>query len=130
MTDEYGEDEWCIVELFGHIRLAGRVSEVERFSVKMLRLDIPKRDGDGWLTTQFIGGAALFRVTPTTEEEARGVAAISQPEPVHRWELPEPAPQPASPFDDMPTGYGGTVPPTPTARRREDDDDPQDDGLP
>jgi hypothetical protein len=90
MTDEYGEDEWCIVELLGHIRLAGRVSETERFGSKMLRLDIPNRDGAGWLTTQFIGSAALFRVTPTTEEVARGVAAISQPEPVHQWELPAP----------------------------------------
>jgi hypothetical protein len=103
------QPQWSIVELFGHIRLAGRVSEVERFSIKMLRLDIPNRVGDGWLTTQFIGGAALFRVTPTTEEIARAVAAKSQPEPVHRWELPEPT---RCPEGDMPTGYGGTRPPS------------------
>lgn len=90
-------EQWSIVELFGHIRLAGRVTEVERFSVKMLRLDVPNRVGDGWLTTQFIGGAALFRVTPTTEAIARSIAAISQPEPVHPWELPEPERKPEIP---------------------------------
>jgi hypothetical protein len=81
--------EWGVVELFGHVRLAGRISEVERFGGKMLRLDIPDGDGE-FLATQFIGNAALYRVTPTSEETARRVAKLGQPEPVRRWELPAP----------------------------------------
>lgn len=98
-------DEWGIVELFGHVRLAGRVSEIERFGGKMLRLDIPKPDG-GWAATQFVGHAALYRVTPTTEDIARASAAHLQPEPMQRWELEPPIPPPSP---DMPTGYGGMI---------------------
>lgn len=86
---------WCIVELMGHVRLAGRVREQPLFSVNMLRLDIPG-EGEAWLSTQYIGGASLYRVTPCGEEIARAVAARSQPEPAHRWELP-PAYEPAPP---------------------------------
>lgn len=34
-------DSWAIVELMGHVRLAGRLTEEERFGSKMGRLDIP-----------------------------------------------------------------------------------------
>jgi hypothetical protein len=58
-------DEFAIVEIFGHRRLAGRVMEVERFGAKLLRIDVPK-EGDfaKGFTTQFYGGASLFSVTP------------------------------------------------------------------
>lgn len=50
--------EWGIVELMGHVRLAGRVSEVERFGAKLGRIDIPDMSEgaapDAVLTTQFL----------------------------------------------------------------------------
>lgn len=39
--------------------------------------------------TQFYSASALYCLTPTTEEMARGVR--SRPEPVTAWELPRPA---------------------------------------
>lgn len=87
MTGPEAQDkEWAIVELFGHIRIAGLISEVERFGGKMMRLDVP--GDDGIIATQYIGCAALYRVTPTTQEIARRVAALGRPDPVTRWELP------------------------------------------
>ena len=90
---------WAIVELMGHVRLAGRVSEEEHFGAKLGRIDVP--DGAGGFTTQFFGGGSVYRVTPTTEEIARKVAESSQPEPVYAWDLRRslgliPAPQPAT----------------------------------
>lgn len=76
---------WCILELFGHRRLAGYVTEAELFGAKLLRIDIPTGEG---MTTQYYGNAAVYGLTPTTEEIARAVAKRNQPEPVHRWELP------------------------------------------
>jgi len=76
---------WAIVELLGHVRLAGRVSEEEHFGAKLGRLDIPTGAG---FTTQFFGGNSVYRLTPVTEEIARAVAERNQPEPVSRWELP------------------------------------------
>jgi hypothetical protein len=103
---------WAIVELLGHVRLAGRVSEEEHFGAKLGRLDIPTGAG---FTTQFFGGSAVYRLTPVTEEIARAVAERNQPEPVSRWELPARA----------------TAPP-PGALYRTDpfvEDDEEDDGL-
>lgn len=81
-------DQWAIVELMGHVRLAGRVTEEEHFGAKLGRIDIPAHDGG--FTTQLFGGGSVYRITPTTEQVARAVALRNQPEPVHRWELPAP----------------------------------------
>ena len=79
--------EWCILELMGHVRLGGKVTEENLFGTKMGRIDVPGKDGA--FTTQYFAGSAVYRLTPTTEGIARAVAASSQPEPVHRWELPQ-----------------------------------------
>lgn len=78
---------WCVVELMGHRRLAGWVSEQEIGSTVMLRLDVPG-NGDQAPVTQLYSTAAVYCITPTTEEIARGVATGSRPVPVSRFELP------------------------------------------
>lgn len=87
MSEPTTFDTWAILELMGHVRLAGRVTEEERFGAKMGRIDIPHDEGDGF-TTQYFGGGSIYRLTACTEEAARLVAKQTQPEPVHRWELP------------------------------------------
>jgi hypothetical protein len=82
-----GFDSWAILELLGHVRLAGRVTEEERFGTKLGRIDIPLGEQ---MVTQYFSAASIYRLTPTTEEIARAVALRNQPEPVHRWELPAP----------------------------------------
>lgn len=66
---EAPEDEYAVVEVFGHRRHYGRVLEVERFGAKLLRVDIPT-EGDfakGY-TSHLYGGAAIFSFTPTDRE--------------------------------------------------------------
>lgn len=66
------EEKYAVVEVFGHRRLVGRVSEVERYGSKMLRIDIPTDgDFDKGFITQFYGGASIFCETPTTLEMVR-----------------------------------------------------------
>lgn len=77
--------QWAILELMGHVKLAGIVTEEERFGTKMGRIDIP--DGNGGFTTQYFGGSSVYRMTPTTEEIARHIAEDNQPTPVHPWQL-------------------------------------------
>src|SRR5262245_12855727 len=86
---QQGFEGWAILELMGHVRLAGRITEESHFGVALGRIDIPTAAGDGY-TTQYFGGASIYRLTPTTEEIARSVAAHSQPRPVQSWELPRP----------------------------------------
>lgn len=84
MTEAEKIECWAVLELMGHRRLAGKLSEHELGGHVLLRLDVP--DGEGW-TTQFYGPGAIYCLTPTTEETARAFAAGRRPEPVHRWEL-------------------------------------------
>ena len=79
-------NEWVIIELMGHRRLAGHLSEVEIGGEGFLRLDIPGPDQQP-TTTQFYRPAAVYCITPTTEELARAVARRSMPQPVSRYEL-------------------------------------------
>ena len=73
----------------GHVRLAGFVTEEPLFGTALGRIDVPGANGS--MTTQYFGGSSIYRLTPVAEEIARAVAQHSQPEPVHRWELPAPA---------------------------------------
>lgn len=82
---------WAVIELMGHRRIGGRVTEQEIAGTKMLRVDIPG-DGPADYATQFYGGSAIYCLTPTTEEMARAAARASRPEPITRWELPQPRP--------------------------------------
>jgi hypothetical protein len=75
--------EWCILELMGHRRLGGLVSEAEVGGIPFLRIDIPSDPP----VTQFYGKAAVYAMTPTTEEIARAVSQHFHG-PVSRYELP------------------------------------------
>lgn len=85
-------EEWCLVELFGHIRLAGKVSEA--VIEGMVRLDIYQPEDEKPRMTQLINSKALYRLTPIEESNARALAQQFSPEPVTRWDvmslLPEP----------------------------------------
>lgn len=86
MSETLTFEQWAILELMGHVKLAGRVTEEEHFGSKLGRIDIP--NADGGFTTQFFGGGSVYRLTPTTEEIARHIALNNQPKPVQVWELP------------------------------------------
>lgn len=61
---------WAMLELMGHRRMAGYVSEVEMFGTTMVRLDMPQPDRDT-PDTQFYSAAAVYCVTPMSEEEVQ-----------------------------------------------------------
>ncbi len=76
-------EQWSILELMGHRKLAGLVSEIEMFGSVMLRIDIPSTPP----VTQFYGGSAVYCLTPTTEELARQFSQRATVQPVHAYEL-------------------------------------------
>jgi hypothetical protein len=86
-VSDNGFEGWAILELMGHRRLAGYLREQEIGGTNMLRIDVPKPDGEGDVATQFYSSAAVYCITPTTEEVARAVARNAQPTPVSRYEL-------------------------------------------
>lgn len=83
---------WAVLELMGHRRIAGKLTEqTGGCFAGLLRIDIPGPDG-AIAATQFYSSAAVYCITPTTEEIARHVAVRNVPEPVHAWELPKKLP--------------------------------------
>lgn len=77
---------WAIVEVMGHRRLGGQVSEAIIAGRPFLRVDIPAEE---WrpAATQFYPASALFSLTPSGEETAR--AANPKPYAMSRLELPQ-----------------------------------------
>ena len=95
------QETFAIVELMGHVRVAGRLSEEEKFGSKLGRLDIPTSKpceacaGTGQtafmaaepcahckgskvetsFTTIYFGGASVYRISIVTEAVARHVAS-------------------------------------------------------
>lgn len=116
-------DTWAVVELMGHVRLAGRLSEVERFGGKLARLDVPQADGS--FVTQFFGAAGVYRITFVSEAVARHVAKGTSAAPVQPWDFPKALNSPADPLDREPPA---TVPWCERFGDDGDDDADHDDG--
>ena len=78
---------WAILELMGHRRLGGHVTETTIAGAGFFRIDVPASEG-GNVATQYYRPDSVYCLTPATEETARAVARMAQPAPVQRWELP------------------------------------------
>lgn len=81
MNQQSSLDTWAIVELFGHVKMAGKVSEQVVAGATMLRLDVPQTDeGPGF--TRFYGAGAVYSITPTEESIALQAVAVLRARPV------------------------------------------------
>ncbi len=85
-TERNPFEGWAILELMGHKRLAGYVTEVEFAGSAMIRIDIPG-DEEGDTASQLYNSSAMYCLTPTDETTARRVAKMSAMAPMTRWEL-------------------------------------------
>jgi hypothetical protein len=82
------ESLWAIVQLMGHVRIAGRISEEEKFGAKIGRLDIPRGD-KGEFSTEYFGASSVYRIQIVSEEIARQVASSNDSRPIHSYEMPK-----------------------------------------
>lgn len=78
---------FALVEQMGFRQTVAKVSEVEQFGTKMMRLDVPVFDGDAEVPSSFItrfaGGPSIYQVTPLADDVAISMAHQQQdPRPV------------------------------------------------
>ncbi len=106
-------EQWAILELMGHRKLAGLVKEETIGSASFIRLDVPDGKG-GFAVTQYYNPSAVYCMTPTTREMAESYAKQNIPQPVSRYEIP---PLPSSrqiewggDSAEVPDDYEGTDP--------------------
>lgn len=74
MSDETKSfDEWANVEVMGHRRFAGRVTEQVVAGCGFVRIDVPAVD-ERLPFTKLIGTASIYAITPVSEGVARELA--------------------------------------------------------
>lgn len=80
-------EAFCVVELFGHARIVGRVTEQTIGGGSFIRVDVPETSKEGAFT-KFYGPAAIYSITPLPDEETmqRIAEAVAQP-PIEAWKL-------------------------------------------
>ena len=82
---------WMLVEFMGHHKLAGFVTEEEKWGQVLLRIDIPTSvdsDTKGLkFTTQWYGTHALYCATPISESDAIHLSKQLRPKPFDKFDL-------------------------------------------
>ena len=85
--------EWAIVEIMGHKRFAGHVTEQAVGGASFVRIDVPEISlptGDVLPAfTKLFGAASIYCISPCTEETARLFAASIRAEGFSRYEVPK-----------------------------------------
>jgi len=93
MTENTTFESWAIVELFGHQKIAGRVTEATIGGCAFLRVDVPAWE-DNPPYTKFYGNGAVYAMTPVSEEIVRSAMNYIRPRPVETYMLPKPKEEP------------------------------------
>jgi hypothetical protein len=66
---------WAYIELFGHSKIAGRVTTRKLGTEVMFQVDVPKGlEGAEFSHSQLFSPKAIFSINPTTEEWCRKFA--------------------------------------------------------
>jgi len=81
-------DLWALVELFGHSKIAGRITEQNIAGTNMLRVDVPETSTQPPFT-RFFGSAAIYAINPTDEATAKYYADKLQTKPIDTWDVRE-----------------------------------------
>jgi hypothetical protein len=81
-------ESWAILEVMGHQKFAGLVTEETIAGTAFIRIDIPAADGKPKFTKLF-GGSTIYCLTPVTEDVARAFAAKLRTEPITKWDIPD-----------------------------------------
>lgn len=75
---------WCIVELFGHTKIAGHCTEENIAGTNMLRVDVPETKKQPAFT-KYYGSSALYAINPVDETTAKIAAENIEMAPVMTW---------------------------------------------
>jgi hypothetical protein len=78
-------DAWCLVELFGHAKIAGRCTEQNIAGTNFLRVDVPETDRQPSFT-KFFGAGAIYAINPIDEASAKLFAKEINTGPITLWQ--------------------------------------------
>jgi hypothetical protein len=87
-------DQWAIVDVMGHQRYVGRVTEQVIAGCGFIRVDVPNEDGS-IAFTKLIGTASIYAISPVQQDVALQMNRGRRPTPIEAYALPQPKAQPA-----------------------------------
>lgn len=73
MAETSGFESYCIIELFGHQRITGKVTEQVIAGQGFIRVDVPKTQNHPAFTRMF-GSGAIYSITPVSQEIMQSAA--------------------------------------------------------
>jgi len=86
MNENEKFDLWCLVELFGHQKIAGRCTEQNVAGTNMLRVDVPPTQKNAPFT-RFLSSGAIYAINPVSKEIAQDLANNLEVAPISVWEM-------------------------------------------
>ena len=86
MTEQF--KTWALVELFGHSRIAGEVSEQTIAGGAMVRIDVPETETSPAFT-RIVNVSAIYAINPMTEEMVRSISGQLNVKPIQPWDIRE-----------------------------------------
>ena len=84
----------AIIELFGHQKMAGMVTEQVIGASSMIRVEVPKTNKQE-AYTRLLNPAAIYAINPVTEEVMLAMANSYNYTPITAWDLPASLKKPA-----------------------------------
>lgn len=78
-------DLFAVVELFGHNKMAGRVTEQTIGVASFIRVDVPETDTQP-AYSRLLNPSAIYAINPVTEEVAKHMACQIQSRPIETWD--------------------------------------------
>jgi len=86
MTEKF--EVFAIVELFGHNKIAGKVTEQVIGGASFVRVDVPSTEASPSFT-RLLHPNAIYAINPVTEEVSTGYASRIQVKPIETWDARE-----------------------------------------
>jgi hypothetical protein len=99
MTEMQTFEQWAIVEIMGHRRFAGLVTEQAIGGASFVRVDVPAVDGLPAFT-KLLGAGSIYAITPTTEATAKQAATSFRCRAFSEYDIPAMTHQPELFGDD------------------------------
>lgn len=79
---------WAMVELFGHTRIAGEVTEQTIAGGAMVRIDVPETEACPAFS-RIVNVSAIYAINPMTEEMVKSIAGQLNVKPIQVWDIRE-----------------------------------------
>lgn len=77
---------FAIVELFGHQKMAGKVTEQSIGPTTFVRIDVPESEKQQSFT-RLLNPSAIYAINPVTEDVMKDMAARFSAMPIEAWDI-------------------------------------------